>query len=783
MKLKPKNRVVVTGIGIICSLGADKSQVLAKMKKNETGIGSITRFHTDKFISRIGAEVKDYQPENFFSEEEQERYDYCSQFGIIAAKEAMAESGIAITNENAARFGVAFGTCNGGINSLEEQATVTELDVDRTSRYPFFQQGDNIAMYFGMQGPVNTLNTACAASGNAIGYAYDMITAGYADKMLAGGSDSMSSSVYAGFNVLQALNTVPCSPYNNKFGLSLGEGAAFVVLESLESALARNATIYSEICGYGLSSDAYHETAPEPEGKGIQLAVEFALNNAGISKDQIDYINTHGTGTKANDSAELYGLRQLFGEERFSQILISSSKAYFGHNLGAAASIEYVTTLLALQEGLLPATLHFETPRDDVNWANLVVNEMRESSVKYFLCNNSAFGGHNCSIVSYNWAEGGRIAEELHTQEPKRVAVVGLGTVSRFGHRSGSILPWLAEDGMAVTAAESSFSLKEYNKELYERRMNPLSQYSIGAAHLALQDADLSTSENSCEIGLFYGTSRGSLESAQKYLSAIFEKGPEHASGVYFPDMVLNSTAGKIAKKLGLRGYGTSMSTGGNDGLNSALYGYETIRAGVQKYSLIGAGDERSLFSTQVDTALGLDNIPYEIGEGSAFLVLMDLEQAKLEGKEVYAELKGFGTAFSGTKGGSDGSAVTRVIEMALARSGVEASSIDFVLFNSFIGMDEPSAEREALDELFSDNELSVVCLNDRFGYCESTGSLFHLSAAVDILHANKQISDTGLDVAAAAAFVSKGMKGNYGLVVSSSINGNYTAVVVAPGE
>lgn len=163
---------------------------------------------------------------------------------------------------------------------------------------------------------------------------------------------------------------------------------------------------------------------------------------------------------------------------------------------------------------------------------------------------------------------------------------------------------------MVVTAADFSFSLKEYKKELYERRMNPLSQYSIGAAHLALQDADLSISENSCEIGLFYGTSRGSLESAQKYLSAIFEKGPEHASGVYFPDMVLNSTAGKIAKKLGLRGYGTSMSTGGNDGLNSALYGYETIRSGIQKYSLIGAGDELSLFSTQVDTALGLDNIP-----------------------------------------------------------------------------------------------------------------------------------------------------------------------------
>lgn len=777
-----KNRVVVTGIGIICSLGTHKQQVISRMKRNETGIGQITRFPTERFISRIGAEVTDYHPDQYFTEEEQRRYDYCSQFGIIAAKEALEESGISSGDYSLHRFGVAFGSCNGGINSLEEQGTVTELDLERTARYPFFQQGDNIAKHFGLHGPVNTINTACAASGNAIGYAFDMIRNQYADVMLAGGSDSMSSSVYSGFNVLQALNSSPCSPYNDKFGLSLGEGAAFVILETLERAERRQAAIYAEICGYGLSSDAYHETAPEPEGRGIQVAVDFAIKNAGIAKEQIDYINTHGTGTKANDSAELYGLRQLFGEAAFRKVMYSSSKAYFGHNLGAAAAIEYVTTLLALREGLLPATLHFETAREGIDAENLIANEMKSHEVGYFLCNNSAFGGHNCSIVSYNWAAGERMVEAREPTPAKRVAIVGQGNVSRYGHGAGRIDFWQGDSEYISTEAPL-FSLKEYNKELYERRMNALSQYSIGAAHLALQDAKLSAVEqHSTDIGLFYGTSRGSLDSAYKYLSAIFEKGPEHASGVYFPDMVLNSTAGKIAKKLGVKGYGTSMSTGGNDGMMSAMYAYETVRAGIQMYALVGAGDEHSLLSTQVDAALGLEQIDYEIGEGSAFLVLMDLEQAKLQGKEIYAELKGFGTSFSGQEKVKDDPRTLReVAQAALQRADVKPSNIEFILIDGRFEPKEQSQEMQPLLELFPEGDVPLLSLNDRWGYCESAGSLLHLMAAANMVQSGRLVPVYGQEIAAASV-IDRKPQGSCGLVISSSINGNYTAAVITSG-
>lgn len=225
------------------------------------------------------------------------------------------------------------------------------------------------------------------------------------------------------------------------------------------------------------------------------------------------------------------------------------------------------------------------------------------------------------------------------------------------------------------------------------------------------------------------------------------------------------------------------MSTGGNDGLISALYGYETIRAGIQTYGLVGAGDELSQLSSQLDRALGLDGIPYETGEGSAFLVLMDLERAKREGKAVYAELKSFGTAFDGTRPGEAGDGMLRAAEMALSRSGVEASAIDFLMVHGIHGTVQPTASVETLDPLFAGRDVPVICLNDRLGYCESAGSLYHLIAAVDVLRANRLSLVGAHEAASASSFGSSGPRENCGLVIGASLNGNYTAVVVASGE
>ena len=770
-------RVVITGVGVFCALGHNRNEVLENMKKNKTSIDKMTRFSTESFISQMGAEIKDFDANLYFSKEEQERYDLSVQYGMVAIKEAIEDSEIDLNESiKGLTTGIVYGTCNGGINSLESSNNLLNVKNKNLKKYPFFQQTDHIANHFNLNGPVNTINTACAASGNAMGYAYDLLKDGYCDVMIAGGSDSMSLSVYAGFNTLQALNKEPCSPYNDKYGLSLGEGAAFVIMETLESAQKRGCKIYSEICGYGLSNDAHHETAPDPEGRGISRAVEMALNNSGVDKEQIGYINTHGTGTPANDTAELNGIRQLFGQDLFSSIPLSSSKSYFGHNLGAAASIEYVTTLLAMQEDLLPATLHFEKAREGCDDIHLIANQMKTSKPEYFLCNNSAFGGHNCSIVSRNWRANKVTSNDAFSEAKQRVVIVGMGIVNREKYKSGSLLEWLTEQPILT---EDSFSLKDYNKQLYKRRMNSLTQFSIGAIDLALTDANVAINEdNQGDFGLVYGTSLGSLQSATKYLNSIFDKGPEFASGIYFPDMVLNSTAGKVSRVLGIKGYGSSQSTGGNDGLISTLNAYQVIKDGIQSYCLTAAGDERSELASTIDQAYGIDQSSYMPTEGSSALLLTNYDQAVSQNKKIYAEIEGIGLSFTNKK--SDHSLV-KAMEQALEKANVKADELDFIFYNS-IGLD--AIDEEAIIHTFLEGkDIPIRCFNDRLGYAQSFSCLNHLYVAADAIYHSQQFHNEVDEIAATTntlmnSFGKKQLK--RGMVVSSSINGNNAAIVLS---
>ncbi|MFP2929965.1 beta-ketoacyl-[acyl-carrier-protein] synthase family protein, partial [Pyxidicoccus sp. 3LG] len=399
--------VVVTGVGIVCGLGSGKARVLAGIAEGRSGIERVRSFDATGLRSDIASEVKDLDLSRYFEGTGAEDHDRCAQLAIAAASEALQESGLPLDGPERAGVGVALGTCNGGLLSLEHQRTLdpAALDPKQLARFPFYVQAEAVARHFKVGGPVVTLNTACAASGNAIGLAVDLIRKGYARAMLAGGADAMSMLVYAGFNALQALNPAPCSPYSLDHGLTLGEAGGFLVLETEESARARGAHIYAEVCGYGLSNDAYHPTAPDPDGRGIAFALGMGLRQAGVRPEEVGYVNTHGTGTKANDAAELRGLRAALGEH-FARTPVSSTKPYFGHTLGAAAVVEYISTLLPLQADLLPATLHFRAFREGCEGTQLVANAPRPGKPTYFLCNNAAFGGHNVSLVSRNPKRG-----------------------------------------------------------------------------------------------------------------------------------------------------------------------------------------------------------------------------------------------------------------------------------------------------------------------------------------------------------------------------------------
>ncbi|MBP1989985.1 beta-ketoacyl-[acyl-carrier-protein] synthase family protein [Paenibacillus eucommiae] len=779
-------RIAITGLGVLCALGDTVELVFSRMLEGQSGIGPVTRFSTDALQCSIAGEV------SFGAASDSE--DLCAQYAIAAARQALASSGLSITpwlnesNETASgdyslqanRFGLALGTCNGGILSLEKQWTISQLDESRTAKYPFYQQGDDTAIALGLQGPVVTINTACAASGNAIGYACDMLRWGYADAMLAGGSDPLSHSVYAGFNVLRALNPQPSSPFGSQFGLNLGEGAAFVVLEPLNKAILRGAKIYGEICGYGLSNDAYHETAPHPEGLGVRKAVEMALKQAGVPHQKIEYINTHGTGTLANDQAEIAGLRSVFGSGM--SVPLSSSKAYFGHNLGAAASVELVTSLYAIDQGFVPATLHFDDFRAGCEGIELIAGEMKSGRPAYMLSNNSAFGGHNVSIVVRTGPEVCGTLEDAtlpasscHSNRPiPRVAIVGLGAVGGWGICTGGILQAL--DGLNEQGLSSPFSLKEFDKDRYERRMNRLCQFSIGSALAACQDAGWKEEEFPLgNMGYIYGTSRGSTSSISKFLGSVFEKGPELASSIYFPHTVINSISGKTAEKLGLQGFSSSLSTGGNEGLAAALYGAGMIRSGVHPFCLIGAGDEHSELSDQIDAAKQLDESRYSKAEGSVCLVLADMDEARLRGMTCYAELRGFGTAFgSMLPDRLEQSPFASAVLASLAQAELPASEIDLVLLNSVGRPDELELELMCIRRLFGKDGPPVVCLNENGGYGESVSSLLHLGAAAEIV----SVSAADNKWTRWPEFAGRALTNI--VTVSSSVNGNNMAAIVS---
>lgn len=770
-------RVVITGMGILCALGDDYAHIFNEMSKMKSGISAIERFDTGKFQSHIGAEIKEFTFSEYLSSKQEQLYDECAKYAIAAITKALKDSGLSLAESDQERTGLAFGTCNGGILSLEEQWTLENLDAEKTARYPYYQQGDQVAAHFKMQGPVVTLNTACAASGNAIGFAYDMIRGGSANVMVAGGSDPMSHSVYAGFNGLRALNPKPVSPFGNRYGLSLGEGASFIVLESLSQARKRKARIYGEICGYGMSNDAFHSTTSHPEGLGIQLAVEMALENSGVNSRQIGYINAHGTGTKANDQAEINGLRKVFGVEELAEIPLSSSKAYFGHNLGAAAAIELTTSIYAARNGLLPATLHHDETREGCEDANIIANQMIRGNPEYILCNNSAFGGHNVSIVTRMLYENDTQSAEnsdRQTNQSKRVGIVGIGQVSDLGVMQGDVLKLLTSDYSKSRDEHPVFSLKAYDATLYERRMNKLCQFGIGSGDLAMKDAGWSIDEEEGrQTGLIYGTSRGSLESISNYLSSVFHNGPEFASSIHFPFNVLNSTSGKMAQKLNLKGFSSSLSTGGNDGLMSMFYGYELIRSGVHQKFVVGAGDELSDLSSKINKAVEIDSSRYQMTEGSISLALADLDIKALDKSNVYAEIAGCGISFIG----KNDPRLHYAVQTALQQAELSSKELDFILINSIGRPSELEKEQKELQEMLGKKSIPIICCNELWGYGESLSSIQHLSLAAELLHQSTSKREQVEQFLGSPEIV------KHGLVVSSSVNGSTIAVILSEYE
>lgn len=404
-------RVVITGLGTINPLGNNSAQTWDAMTAGRSGIGPITLFDPEGLKTRFGGEVRDFDPEEVFGRREARRMDRFTQFAMVAAAEAVADSGIEFGNSTAERTGAVMGSGIGGINTLLYEA------------YKAADQGEQwasphlvpmllpdtapakIAIEYGLLGPNMSIATACASSTNALGEAAAMIRRGAAEAMISGGAEAgIHRLVVAGFSNMGALSQRNDDPQGasrpfsiDRDGFVIGEGGTVIILESEEHARARGARIYAEFLGYGSSADAYHITAPDENGKGAVLAMERALADAGIAPSDVDYLNAHGTSTELNDSSETRAIKQVFGDAAYDT-LISSTKSMTGHLMGAAGALEAFACLKAIQTGCVPPTINLETPDPTLD-LDYVPNTAREHPVRIAMSNSFGFGGHNACIV------------------------------------------------------------------------------------------------------------------------------------------------------------------------------------------------------------------------------------------------------------------------------------------------------------------------------------------------------------------------------------------------
>jgi 3-oxoacyl-[acyl-carrier-protein] synthase II len=419
MQLK---RVVITGLGALTPVGNSAPETWQSLVNGVNGIAPITAFDASLFKTQFAGEVKNFDPTTVIDRKEARKMDRYSQFSVCVADEALKDSGLDLDKEDRSRIGVIWGSGMGGLQSTEEEI----IDFAKGDGVPRFNPfmipkaipsiaAGQISILFGLGGPSFSVSTACSSSSHAVGSAFDQIRLGHAEVLLTGGADAdVTYTGIGGFNSLHALSTRNDSPETasrpfskSRDGFVLGEGAACLILEEYEHAKARGAKIYAEIIGVGMTSDAYHMTAPDPEGKGAERVMRQAIRDAGLQPEQVDYINTHGTSTPLGDVTEVKAIQRVFGEHVYDMNL-DSTKSMTGHLIGATGAVEALACIMALRDGIIPPTINHDPEDVDENIdyrINFTFDKAQHRDIRYALSNTFGFGGHNACLIFKKWEE------------------------------------------------------------------------------------------------------------------------------------------------------------------------------------------------------------------------------------------------------------------------------------------------------------------------------------------------------------------------------------------
>ena len=403
-------RVVVTGLGIVCPIGNDKEEVWSSVVEGRCGIAPITHYDTSSQKVKLAGEVKNLDLDRYVDRRESRKMDKYTQFAMAAAEQAMQDSGLLQLDESRERWGVIMSSGIGGIGTIEnEKVRGIEKGYDRVS--PYFipmsianMAAGHIAIRYGLHGMCTSVVTACASAANAVGDSFRHIRDGYGDIVVAGGAEAAITPLcIGGFTSLKALTTATdperaSIPFDaERSGFVMGEGAGALILEEYEHAKQRGAHIYAEIAGYGTNCDAYHITAPSPQGVGAEKCMRLAMDDAGITPEDVDYINAHGTSTKMNDSCESAAIRRIFSADPM-RVCVSSTKSMTGHLLGASAAVEAVITAEAVEKDFVPPTVHYQVPDPECE-LNVVPGKGHPAKIRYALSNSFGFGGHHVTLV------------------------------------------------------------------------------------------------------------------------------------------------------------------------------------------------------------------------------------------------------------------------------------------------------------------------------------------------------------------------------------------------
>ena len=419
MELK---RVVITGLGAVTPVGNSAPETWQALISGANGIAPITAFDATNFKTQFAGEVKNFDPSAVIDRKEARKMDRYSQFSVCVADEALKDSGLDLEKEDRSRVGVIWGSGMGGLQSTESEI----IDFAKGDGVPHFNPfmipkaipsiaAGLISIRFGLGGPSYSVSTACSSSSHAVGSAFDQIRLGHADVLLTGGADAdVTYTGIGGFNSLHALSTRNDSPTTasrpfskSRDGFVLGEGAACLIMEEYEHAKARGAKIYAEIIGVGMTSDAYHLTAPDPEGKGAERVMRMALKDAGVAPELIDYVNTHGTSTPLGDVTEVKAIQRVFGEHVYDMNL-DSTKSMTGHLIGATGAVEAMACIMALKDGIIPPTINHdpEDADEEIDYRiNFTFDKAQHRNIRYALSNTFGFGGHNACLIFKKWED------------------------------------------------------------------------------------------------------------------------------------------------------------------------------------------------------------------------------------------------------------------------------------------------------------------------------------------------------------------------------------------